>query len=188
MVRFAFPLNRFAALFYPIMRLALYQPDIPQNCGALIRLSACCGVGLDIIEPCGFLLDDRRLRRAGLDYHDLAEVRRYSSWESFRSALRTGEAAGPAARLLLLTTQGDQPYTDFAFAAADVLLLGRESAGVPGDVHAEADARLVIPLRPGRRSLNVSQAGAMVLGEALRQTGGFSAGDREGETERQVDR
>ena len=164
------------------MRIALYQPDIPQNCGALIRLAACLGVGLDIIEPCGFLLDDRRLRRAGLDYHGLGEVCRHRSWEAFRSALWPNpEAAGPGAgapRLLLLTTGGDRPYTDFAFAATDILLLGRESAGVPPEVHAVADARLVIPLRPGRRSLNVAQAGAMVLGEALRQTGGFHSGDR----------
>jgi tRNA (cytidine/uridine-2'-O-)-methyltransferase len=179
MIRFAHALNRLAALFYPIMRLALYQPDIPQNCGALIRLAACLGVGLDIIEPCGFLLDDRRLRRAGLDYHGLAEVRRHRSWDAFRSAFRpsspeAAQTGGP--RLLLLTTGGDRPYTDFAFARTDVLLLGRESAGVPAEVHAAADARLVIPLRPGRRSLNVAQAGAMVLGEALRQTGGFGAG------------
>jgi tRNA (cytidine/uridine-2'-O-)-methyltransferase len=162
------------------MRLALFQPDIPQNCGAAIRLAACLGVGLDIIEPCGFLLDDRRLRRAGLDYHDLAAVRRHRSWTDFRSAFQASRDAAAAAqtispRLLLLTTGGDRPYTDFAFAAEDVLLLGRESAGVPAEVHAAADARLVIPMQPGRRSLNVAQAGAMVLGEALRQTGGFAA-------------
>ena len=172
------------------MRLALYQPDIPQNCGALIRLAACLGVGLDIIEPCGFLLDDRRLKRAGLDYHGLAEVRRHRSWETYWSAFRASRetAEGPAApRLLLLTTRGDRPYTHFAFAAADVLLLGRESAGVPAEVHAAADARLVIPLRPGRRSLNVAQAGAMVLGEALRQTGGFTAIEQPGEAERKAE-
>lgn len=184
MIRFALALNRLAAPFYPIMRLALYQPDIPQNCGALIRMAACLGVGLDIIEPCGFLLDDRRLRRAGLDYHSLAEVRRHSSWDAFRSALQPSAPTLAAPRLLLLTTGGDQPYTHFAFAQTDVLLLGRESAGVPAEVHAAADARLVIPLRPGRRSLNVAQAGAMVLGEALRQTGGFEAGDEDGETDR----
>lgn len=162
------------------MRLALYQPDIPQNCGALIRLAACLGVGLDIIEPCGFLLDDRRLKRAGLDYHALAEVVRHRSWTAFRTAWQTrgaaGEAPGAAGRLLLLTTGGDWSYTDFAYRPADVLLLGRESAGVPAEVHAAADARLVIPLRPGCRSLNVAQAGAMALGEALRQTRGFPAG------------
>jgi len=162
------------------MRLALYQPDIPQNCGAVIRLAACLGVGLDIIEPCGFLLDDRRLRRAGLDYHALAAVTRHRSWAAFWSARQTARAAegtvsGPG-RLLLLTTGGDRPYTDFAYRPADILLLGRESAGVPAEVHAAADARLVIPLRPGCRSLNVAQAGAMALGEALRQTAGFPAG------------
>jgi len=155
------------------MRLALYQPDIPQNCGALIRLAACLAVGLDIIEPCGFLLDDRRLKRAGLDYHALAEVRRHRSWSEFQASRRAERAAG---RLLLLTTGGDCPYTGFSYRPADVLLLGRESAGVPAEVHAAADARLVIPLREGCRSLNVAQAGAMVLGEALRQTQGFPGG------------
>lgn len=155
------------------MRLALYQPDIPQNCGALIRLAACLGVGLDIIEPCGFLLDDRRLKRAGLDYHALAAVERHRSWTAFRSAPQAGGTGG--GRLLLLTTQAARSYTDFAYRPDDVLLLGRESAGVPAEVHAAADARLVIPLRPGCRSLNVAQAAAMVLGEALRQTGGFAA-------------
>lgn len=153
------------------MRLALYQPDIPQNCGALIRLAACLGVGLDIIEPCGFLLDDKRLRRAGLDYHAQASVRRHRSWTAFQ-ANRAAEAAA-SGRLLLLTTGGDSPYTGFSYAAGDVLLLGRESAGVPAEVHAAADARLVIPLLPGCRSLNVAQAAAMVLGEALRQTESF---------------
>lgn len=153
------------------MRLALYQPDIPQNCGALIRLTACLGVGLDIIEPCGFLLDDKRLKRAGLDYHAQASLRRHRSWTAFQTT-RQAESA-PSGRLLLLTTGGDRPYTHFAYAADDILLLGRESAGVPDEVHAAADARLVIPVRAGCRSLNVAQAAAMVLGEALRQTGSF---------------
>lgn len=148
------------------MRLALYQPDIPQNCGTLLRLAACLGVGVDLIEPFGFLWDDRRLRRAGLDYAALAAVRRHSSWEAY-AALRRG-------RLLLLTTAGERAYSDFTYAEGDSLLLGRESAGVPPEVHAAADARLVIPLRPGFRSLNVAVAGAMALGEALRQTGGFA--------------
>lgn len=164
------------------MRLALYQPDIPQNCGALIRLAACLGTGLDIIEPCGFLLDDRRLKRAGLDYHALAEVTRHRGWTAFRTAWQASRAAAGTAlpapgRLLLLTTQGERAYTDFAYRPDDVLLLGRESAGVPPEVHAAADARLVIPLRPGCRSLNVAQAAAMALGEALRQTRGFPDGD-----------
>lgn len=150
------------------MQLALYQPDIPQNCGALIRLAACLGTGLDIIEPCGFLLDDKRLKRAGLDYHAQASLRRHASWTAFQATRR---ASG--GRLLLLTTAGETPYTDFAYTGGDTLLLGRESAGVPAEVHEAADARLVIPLRADCRSINVAQAAAMVLGEALRQTGGF---------------
>ncbi|MEO1193374.1 MAG: tRNA (cytidine(34)-2'-O)-methyltransferase [Pseudomonadota bacterium] len=143
------------------LRLVLYQPDIPQNCGALIRLGACLGVGLDLVEPFGFLMDDRRLRRAGLDYHALADCQRHSSWEAYH-AQETG-------RLLLLTTQGATSYLDFAFQPGDRLILGRESAGVPPEVHAQADARLVIPLQGQARSLNVALAAAMVLGEALRQ-------------------
>ncbi|HKU54320.1 MAG TPA: tRNA (cytidine(34)-2'-O)-methyltransferase [Rhizomicrobium sp.] len=150
------------------MRLALYEPDIPQNAGSLMRLGACLGVGIDIIEPCGFLLSDRNFRRAGMDYLQSADIRRHESWARFHQTVRP-------ARLILLTTQGDRSYTDFAFAPGDVLLVGRESAGVPQAVHDGVDARLVIPLRPGLRSLNVAQAAAMVLGEALRQTGGFPA-------------
>jgi tRNA (cytidine/uridine-2'-O-)-methyltransferase len=147
------------------MRLALYQPDIPQNAGAMIRLGAALGVGLDIIEPCGFLLTDRGVKRAGMDYLKSADIRRHESWTKFR--------AGLDSRLLLLTTRGDMAYSDFAFAAGDTLMVGQESAGVPADVHAAADARLMIPLKAGMRSLNVAQAAAMVLGEALRQTRGF---------------
>ena len=146
----------------PPVRLALYQPDIPQNTGALLRLGACLGVPLDIIEPCGFLLDDRRLRRAGMDYLKEAAVVRHASWTAYRAARQD--------RLILLTTKAERAYTDFAFRAGDTLLLGRESAGVPDEVHAAAAARLVIPMRPGLRSINVALAGAMVLGEALRQT------------------
>lgn len=144
------------------MRLALFEPDIPQNCGTILRLAACLGVGVDIIEPCGFLIDDKRLRRAGLDYLDQADLRRHSSWQSYRDARR--------GRLVLLTTQADSPYTGFSFAEDDTLLLGRESAGVPQAVHQAADARLVIPMRENLRSINVALAAAMVLGEALRQT------------------
>ena len=147
------------------LRLALYQPDIPQNCGTLLRLGACLGVPLDIIEPCGFVLSDRQLKRAGMDYIDLAPLSRHQDYAAFRQAL--------PGRMLLLTTAGDCPYHAFSFKAGDTLLLGRESAGVPQEVHDEADARLVIPLQAGRRSLNVAVAGAMVLGEALRQTGGW---------------
>jgi tRNA (cytidine/uridine-2'-O-)-methyltransferase len=148
-----------------LVRLALYEPDIPQNAGSLMRLGACLGVGLDIIEPCGFLLSDRNFRRAGMDYLKSADIRRHDSWGRFY--------AGLSSRLVLLSTRGDIAYTDFAFAPGDTLLVGRESAGVPQDVHDAAQARLVIPLRPGLRSLNVAQAAAMVVGEALRQTSLF---------------
>lgn len=148
------------------MRLALYQPDIPQNTGTILRLAVCLGLPVDVIEPCGFVLSDRRLRRAGLDYLADATLVRHASWHAFQ--------AGRTGRLVLLTTAGPTAYADFAFRRGDVLLLGRESAGVPPEVHAAADARLRIPLQPGRRSLNVAVAAAMVCGEALRQTGGFA--------------
>jgi tRNA (cytidine/uridine-2'-O-)-methyltransferase len=151
------------------VRLALYQPDIPQNAGSLMRLGACLDVGIDVIEPCGFLLTDRNFRRAGMDYLKSADIRRHASWNEFRAGL----AANPDQRLVLLTTRGDMAYTDFVFRASDTLMVGRESAGVPDDVHGAADVRLVIPLKPPMRSLNVAQAGAMVLGEALRQTSLF---------------
>jgi tRNA (cytidine/uridine-2'-O-)-methyltransferase len=146
------------------MRLALFEPDIPQNAGALLRLGACLGVAIDIIEPAGFVFDDRRLRRAGLDYIDRASWTRHESWQRFTGSRHPG-------RLLLLTVRGDQPYHRFAFRDDDTLLLGRESAGVPDFVHQAADARLKVPMRPGARSLNVALAAALVLGEALRQTG-----------------
>lgn len=154
------------------MRLALYQPDIPQNTGALLRLAACFGVGVDLIEPLGFLLDDRRLKRASLDYADLVAVTRHRSWARF-SAARDRDS-----RLILLTTSGTVPLHRFAFAANDTILLGRESAGVPETVHAAVDARLVIPLRSGARSLNVALAGAIALFEALRQVGQLPGGSR----------
>ncbi|HEX4294426.1 MAG TPA: tRNA (cytidine(34)-2'-O)-methyltransferase [Rhizomicrobium sp.] len=147
------------------MRLALYQPDIAQNAASLIRLGVCLGVAVDIIEPCGFLFTDKGFRRAGMDYLEMASVTRHASWEAFR----------PGGRLVLLTTKADQAYTRFAFAPDDVILLGRESAGVPEEVHDAAHARLRIPLKQGLRSINVAQAAAMVLGEALRQTDGFPA-------------
>ncbi len=150
------------------MRLALFEPDIPQNAGNLLRLGACLGVPVDIIEPCGFVLDDRRLRRAGLDYLEAAEMRRHGSWAAFEAWRR-----GAGARLVLLTTRAAPAYTEATFRADDILLVGRESAGVPEAVHASADLSVRIPMRPGMRSINVATAAAMVLGEALRQTRGF---------------
>ncbi len=146
------------------MRLALYQPDIPQNTGAILRLAACFGLAVDVIEPCGFAFDDRRMRRAGMDYLDHVEVHRHRSWEAYQAARKTG-------RLVLLTTKSAVPHTDVRFEAADSLLLGRESAGVPDDVHAAADIRIRIPMRAGLRSLNVAMAAAIVAGEAMRQLG-----------------
>ena len=151
------------------VRLALFEPDIPQNAGTLLRLAACLGLPVDIIEPCGFIFSDSRLRRAGLDYLDAAERQHHSSWDAYASQ-RTAADRG---RLLVLTTRGDTAYTEFAFAADDTILLGRESGGVPTAVHQAADARLIIPMRPGQRSLNVAVAAAMVVGEALRQLKGF---------------
>lgn len=149
------------------MRLALYEPDIPQNTGTILRLAACLGVGVDLIEPMGFPFDDRRLRRAGMDYLDRVDLRRHPSWAAFRSSSR--------GRLLLLTTRGEVTLPSFSFRPDDVLLLGRESAGVPEAVHEAADARLRIPMQPGLRSLNVALAAALALGEALRQTNGWPA-------------
>ena len=150
------------------MRLALYEPDIPQNAGSLMRLGACLGVGIDVIEPCGFLLSDKNFRRAGMDYLKSADIRRHPSWARFHE-----DFSASSGRLVLLTTRGEMAYSDFSFAAGDTLLVGRESAGVPQEIHDCAHARLLIPLRPGMRSLNVAQAAAMVLGEALRQTSLF---------------
>jgi tRNA (cytidine/uridine-2'-O-)-methyltransferase len=149
------------------MRLALFQPDIPQNLGAAIRLGACLGVPLDVIEPCGFPFGDAGLRRAAMDYAGLAEVARHASWAAFRA--RT-EREG---RLVLFTTRGRTVLHDFAFKPSDILLFGRESAGAPDEVHAAADARLVIPLAPGARSLNVVTAATLALGEGLRQIKAF---------------
>ncbi len=150
------------------MRIALYQPDIPQNTGTILRLAACLGLGVDIIEPAGFALSDRALRRAGMDYLDRADFTRHIDFDHFDTARRAG-----AGRLVVLTTHAETAYTDFRFAANDNLLFGRESAGVPDTVHAAADARLAVPIAAGLRSLNVAVACAMVVGEALRQTGGF---------------
>lgn len=152
------------------MRLALYQPDIPQNTGTILRLSACVGVPIDLIGPAGFDFSDRSFRRAGLDYLDHAEIVRHESFATFEAGLAS---ADPPPRLVLLSTHAADTHLEFVFRASDVLLLGRESAGVPEAVHNRADARIRIPMRSGLRSLNIAVAAAMVLGEALRQTGGF---------------
>lgn len=151
------------------MRLALYQPDIPQNTGTILRMAACLGISVDVIGPTGFDMTDRALRRAGLDYLEHVNLVRHGSFDAFNAARM---ASG--SRLLLLTTRGETPYTEFAFRPGDTLLLGRESSGVPEPVFALAEAHLRIPMRPGRRSLNVAVAAAIVLGEALRQTGGYA--------------
>ncbi len=148
--------------------LALYQPDIPQNCGTMLRLCACLGLGAAIVEPAGFPTSDRHFRRAGLDYLDALPIARHSSFAAFE-AWRGAQA--PIPRLVLLSTRAAVAYTDFAFRPTDILMVGRESAGVPDAVHAAADARVVISMRPPLRSLNVAVAAAMVLGEALRQVG-----------------
>lgn len=149
-------------------RLALYQPDIPQNTGTMLRLAACLGVPVDIIEPAGFDVSDRNLRRSGMDYLDRAAITRHISWGSFEAWRRQGTA-----RLVLATTKGAMPYADFHYEPDDIILVGRESAGVPDEVHQAADARIIIPMQPGLRSLNVAVTAAMILGEALRQTGTF---------------
>jgi len=150
------------------VRLALYQPDIAQNTGTILRLAACMGVPVSIIAPAGFDMSDKALRRAGLDYLQHAAIARHASFEGFCADMREERA-----RIVLLTSHAVTPYTAFAFARGDVLLLGRESAGAPEEVHAAADARITIPMRPGLRSLNVAVAAAMVLGEGLRQTQSF---------------
>jgi tRNA (cytidine/uridine-2'-O-)-methyltransferase len=147
------------------LTLALYQPDIPQNTGTMLRMCACLGVSAAIIEPAGFPVSDRAFRRAGMDYLEQVQIERHLSWRTFEEWRRqTGR------RLVLLSTKATLPYPAFAFAPDDVLMVGRESAGVPDDVHAAADARLLIPVAAGLRSLNVAVSAAMVLGEALRQT------------------
>ena len=148
------------------MRLALFEPDIPQNTGTLMRLCACLGVPLDIIEPCGFILSDKNLRRAGMDYIEHLEMAKHLNWESFK-----GASVGK--RLVLMSTKASEPFHEFKFQPDDILIAGRESAGVPEHVHAECDARVFIPMQPGMRSLNVALASGIVLGEALRQTGGY---------------
>ncbi len=154
------------------MRLALFQPDIAQNTGTILRMAACFAVAVEIVEPCGFPFDDRRFRRAGMDYVDHARLRRHTSWNAFQAARADGSVAG---RLVLLSTAAATPHVDFAFRPDDILMLGQESAGAPAEIHAIADARVRIPMAAGLRSLNVAVAAAVVLGEALRQTGSFPA-------------
>ena len=144
------------------MRVALYQPEIAQNVGAVLRLGACFGVAVDLIEPMGFTWDDKRVRRTAMDYIDAVEVVRHGDFEAFR--------ATQAARLILLTTKGTQSPYEFAFATDDILLFGKESGGVPADVAVCCDAALRIPIRTDVRSLNLATAAALTLGEALRQT------------------
>jgi tRNA (cytidine/uridine-2'-O-)-methyltransferase len=146
------------------MRLALFQPDIPQNAGAAIRAAACLGAAIDIIEPCGFPLDSREVRRVAMDYGALAAPTLHRNWGAFYEGLDR-----PPARLVLMTTKSATPLWDFSFQRDDVILMGRESAGVPENVHAFADARLVIPMKQGARSLNIVVAAAVALAEAIRQ-------------------
>lgn len=146
------------------LRIALYQPDIPGNTGAILRLAACLGLAVDIIEPAGFDLSDRNLKRAGMDYLEMAALTRHVSWDAFEEWRRREKR-----RLILLTTRSDESYTRFSFDRSDVLLFGRESAGVPDHVHASADARLTISMQSGARSLNLALSAAMVAGEAVRQ-------------------
>lgn len=146
------------------MRLALYQPDIPQNTGTILRMAACLSVPIDVIGPAGFDMSDKALRRAGLDYLDHVAVTRHLDWPSF-------QAANAQARIILMTSHGPMSYTAFAFQRGDVILMGRESAGAPAFVHEAAAARLRIPIRPELRSLNLAVAAGIVLAEALRQTG-----------------
>ena len=152
------------------LALALYQPDIPQNCGTMLRLCACLGVEASIIEPAGFPVSDRHFRRSGMDYLDAVNVTRHVSWRAFEDW-----RAPTGRRLVLLSTSAALPFTDFTFAPDDILMVGRESAGAPAEVHEAAEARILIPIRQGMRSLNVAVCAAMALGEALRQTGLYPA-------------
>ena len=150
------------------MRIALFQPDIPQNTGTIIRMAVCFGLPVDIIEPCGFIFDDKGLKRAGMDYLEKADITRHLSWEDFLQNRRPG-------RLILCTTKGSISYTDFSYRSDDIILMGRESCGVPEPVHQTADGRVRIPMMPDERSLNIALSCAMVTGEAMRQTGLFQS-------------
>ena len=148
------------------LRIALYQPDIAGNTGTILRFAACLGLGVDIIEPAGFPLSDKALKRAGMDYLEMAALTRHIDWNAFEDWRKKD-----GRRLVLLSTKATTPYTSFSFADGDILLFGRESAGVPDSVHQAADARLTIPMQPGTRSINVALSVAMVAGEAIRQLG-----------------
>ncbi len=150
----------------PLLRLALFEPDIPQNTAAVLRTCACLEVAAEVIGPAGFVIGGAKARRAGMDYLDHVALTQHANWPAF-------QAAYPGRRRVLLTTKGAVPYTDFTFQTGDILICGRESAGVPDIVHDAADARIVIPMASGMRSLNLAVSAAMVLGEALRQLNGF---------------
>jgi len=154
------------------IRIALYEPDIPQNTGTILRLAACLGVETHIIDPAGFPTSDRAFRRAGMDYLDQVEIARHADWDAFETW-----RAGAAARLIVFTTHARRSYLEHAFRRGDVLLFGRETSGVPEKVHTAADARLLIPMRQGLRSLNVAMAAAMAVGEAMRQTQAQPSGE-----------
>ena len=151
------------------MRIALYEPDIPQNTGTILRLAACLGVEAHIIEPTGFPSSDRAFRRAGMDYLDQVSLMRHTSWAAFETWRRAERL-----RLVLFTTAAPTSYLDHNYRPGDILMFGRESAGVPAAVHQAADVRLTVPMRPGLRSINVAMVAAMALGEAIRQTGGLN--------------
>jgi tRNA (cytidine/uridine-2'-O-)-methyltransferase len=154
-----------------MIRLALYQPDIAQNTGTILRLAACLGLAVDIVEPAGFPVSDKSFRRSGMDYLDQVAWTRHDDFAVFERWRR-----GEHRRLVLMTTRAALPYTDFAFRPGDLVMAGRESVGVPEEVHAAADARVLIPMQSAMRSLNVAVSVAMVAGEALRQIGGFPVG------------
>lgn len=153
------------------MRLALFQPDIPQNTGTLMRLCACLDLAIDIIEPCGFIFNEKAMRRAGMDYLELVNYRRHNSWQDFLKFKK--EHPEEYGRIILLTTHASTPYTNFEFKNNDIILMGRESAGVPETVHKIADSRLIIPMNNNARSINVAVSAVMVIGEAMRQTNMF---------------
>lgn len=146
------------------MKIALYQPDIPQNLGAMMRLCACTGVELDIIEPCGFIWNERKIKQSALDYYDKIKLTRHNSWEDFYKMYHEHR------RIILMSTKTDHSYCDFTFRSNDILLAGRESAGVPDNVHDCVNASISIPMKHGLRSLNIVNATSMILGETLRQT------------------